>query len=372
MRALSLTSHTAKTMSSVNPGISPETVEAARTGGATRSAHKSRREDLDRAKGLGIVLVVLGHIVAREYPPGNHWFAYVKTGLYEFHMPFFMYLSGYVTFLTGAARARPGTWLSLFGKRAVRLLVPFLIFGLSIAAGKAALAPYLHIDNPAKGGFTDFENLLWHTDQSVALSIWYMAVLFMLSCATPVLLWVLRGNTLALLAITAVLYLLPIPAILYLDRAATYFVFFVIGGIAAEAGGRWLRALDRNLLWSWVAFLTVVTLGLVAYALGEMSVSISLLVCGVASMPALHGLVRRAPLSSSQLLLTLGAFSFVIYILNTPAIGLAKALMWKVAPWDGVNFLIYAPALLAAGVLVPIAIKVWLFRRLPVFDRMTQ
>jgi fucose 4-O-acetylase-like acetyltransferase len=314
----------------------------------------------------------LGHIVARDYPPGNEWFAYVKTGLYEFHMPFFMYLSGYVAFLTGAARARPEAWLSLFGKRALRLLVPFVVFGLVIAAGKAVLAPYLHIDNPAAAGLADFENLLWHTDHSVALSIWYMAVLFMLSCVTPVLLWLLRGSTLALLAVAAVLYVLPIPAIMYLDRAATYFIFFVVGGLAAEAGDRWLHALDRNLTWSVTALLVAVACGLVAYHFGKASPSTGLLVCGIVSMPALHGLVRKAPFSSSQLLLTLGAFSFVIYILNTPSIGLAKALMWKVAPWDGANFLLYAPVLLAAGILVPIAIKVWVFRRLPVFDRMTQ
>ena len=332
-----------------------------------------RREDLDRAKGLGIALVVLGHIVAREVPPGDGWFEYVKAGVYQFHMPFFMYLSGYVAFLTGAARVAPAGWLALFGKRAVRLLMPFLIFGLLIAGGKAVLGPYLHIDNPANAGLADLANLVWHTDHSVALSIWYMAALFVLSCLTPVLLWLLRGNSLLLLGIAAVVYFLPVPAIMYLDRAATYFIFFVIGGIAAEAGDRWLRPLDRNLTSSLSAFAALVAVALVAYHLGELRYpDISLLVCGIASMPALHGLVRTAPFSGSRLLLSLGAFSFVIYILNTPSIGLAKALMWKVAPWDGINFLAYAPVLLLAGILVPIAIKVWVFRRLPAVDRMTQ
>ncbi len=332
-----------------------------------------RREDLDRAKGLGIALVVLGHIVARGAPPGDGWFEYVKNGVYQFHMPFFMYLSGYVAFLTAAARTPPAGWLSLFGKRAVRLLVPFLIFGLLIAGGKAALGPYLHIDNPANAGLADLANLVWHTDHSVALSIWYMAALFVLSCVTPVLLWLLRGNSLLLLGVAAVVYFLPVPPIMYLDRAATYFIFFVIGGLAAEAGDRWLRLLDRNVAWSLIALAATVASALVAYYLGVLKYpDISLLVCGIVSMPALHGLVRKAPWSNSRLLLTLGAFSFVIYILNTPAIGLAKALMWKVAPWDGVNFLIYAPVLLAAGLLVPIAIKRWVFRRLPAVDRMTQ
>ena len=353
------------------PQISRESAPAESLTGAKRV--RVRREDLDRAKGLGIALVVLGHIVARSPPPGDAWFEYVKSGVYQFHMPFFMYLSGYVAFLTGSARASPDTWLALFAKRAVRLLVPFLIVGLLIAGGKAALGSYLHIDNPADAGLADVINLVWHTDRSVALSIWYMAVLFILSCLTPMFLWVLRGNSLALLGIAAVLYCLPIPPIAYLDRAATYFIFFVIGGLAADAGERWLRAMDRNVTVSLIALLALVAGTLVIYAQGELSYAgISLLVCGIVSMPALHGLMRKSPWSSSRTLLTLGAFSFVIYLLNTPCIGLAKALMWKVAPWDGLNFLIYAPVLLAAGILLPIAIKVWMLRRAPVLDRMTQ
>jgi fucose 4-O-acetylase-like acetyltransferase len=368
------------TVAAAESGIRIEPAQMARGGEAATVESLSRakrvrirREDLDRAKGLGITLVVLGHIVARSPPPGDGWFEYIKSGVYQFHMPFFMYLSGYVAFLTGSARASPDTWLALFGKRAVRLLVPFLIVGLLIAGGKAALGSYLHIDNPADAGLADVVNLVWHTDRSVALSIWYMAVLFILSCLTPVFLWVLRGNSLALLGVAAVLYFLPIPPLAYLDRAATYFIFFVVGGLAAEAGERWLRAMDRTRAVSLIALLALVAGALVLYAQGELRYAgISLLVCGIVSMPALHGLVRTAPWSGSRVLLSLGAFSFVIYLLNTLCIGLAKGLLWKVAPWDGRNFLIYAPVLLAAGLLLPIAIKVWMLRRAPLLDRMTQ
>ena len=333
------------------------------------AANANRREDLDRAKGLGIVLVVLGHIVARSYPQHNDWFVWVKTGLYEFHMPFFMYLSGYVSFLSGAARTPPRKWSALIRKRAFRLLVPFMIFGLAIALGKLLLAPYLHIDHAPGDGLRDLQNLVWHTDESAAFSIWYMAVLFVLSCVTPVLLWAIGGNTWVLFAIAAALYALPVPHVMFLDRDATYFIFFVAGGLAAEAGERWLRAVDRNTWLSLAALLLLVAVGVYWW---QIPAKISLLVCGIVSMPALHGCVRKAPLSASRLLLSLGFYSFAIYILNTPCIGLAKAALWKIAPWDGVNFLVYAPVLLITGVWGPILIKRYVFRRLPVLDRMTQ
>ncbi len=330
---------------------------------------KARREDLDRAKGLGIVLVVLGHIVARSYPKDNEWFVWVHTGLYWFHMPFFMYLSGYVAFLSGAARAPPHDWPALFGKRAQRLLLPFMVFGLAIAVGKMVLAPYLHIDNAPGAGLEDLRNLVWNTDQSVALSIWYLAVLFVLSCVTPVLMRLLRGNTYLLLGLAAVLYFLPVPHVMFLNRAATYFVFFVIGGLAAQAGDRWLAAIDRRAWSSLAILLALVCLCVIYWQIGAL---LSLLACGIASMAALHGLVRKPAFARSKVLLGLGAYSLVIYLLNTPSIGLAKALMWKIAPWDGVNFLVYAPVLLAAGILIPIAFKKWVFRRVPVLDRITQ
>ena len=70
-------------------------------------------------------------------------------------------------------------------------------------------------------------------------------------------------------------------------------------------------------------------------------------------------------------LLTLGAYSMVIYLLNTPFIGLVKGAMLKVFPWDGVNFLIYAPVLTLAGTLLPILLKRHVLSRVPALDRMT-
>ena len=54
------------------------------------------RPDIDRAKGLAILLVVFGHLMASGYPRGNAWYDTAKDIVYTFHMPFFMYLSGTV------------------------------------------------------------------------------------------------------------------------------------------------------------------------------------------------------------------------------------------------------------------------------------
>ena len=49
-----------------------------------------RRKDLDFAKGIGIILMVLGHC----YSAGNG--ELIRTWFYSFHMPLFMLVSGYL------------------------------------------------------------------------------------------------------------------------------------------------------------------------------------------------------------------------------------------------------------------------------------
>ena len=55
-----------------------------------------RIDYIERAKGLGITLVVFGHIAGRSVPDGNEWYRHVYWLIYFFHMPFFMFLSGLV------------------------------------------------------------------------------------------------------------------------------------------------------------------------------------------------------------------------------------------------------------------------------------
>jgi fucose 4-O-acetylase-like acetyltransferase len=328
-----------------------------------------RRLDLERAKGLGILLVVFGHIVARDPPQGNAWYEIAKTAIYTFHMPFFMYLSGYVTFLSGAARVDLGQWPQLAARRAQRLLLPFAVFGLAIVAGKLAASRFLYVDNLPPSVPQALVDLLWYTDFSPAISIWYMFVLFVACAVTPVLLRLLRGRTALLLVLALALYAVGLPHRLYADRVARYFAFFVMGGLAVEAGERWLGIVDRT--WIAAASALAVAAAIAVLFPAQLSEPWARLLCGALSMPALHGLIRRTRLSRSSWLLALGSYSFVIYLLNTPFIGLAKGLLLKSMSWDGTAFLLFAPLLMLAGTLGPVLAKRWLFRPVPALDRLT-
>lgn len=307
----------------------------------------TRWAELDRAKGLAIILVVFGHLVAREDPAGVAWYGPLRMVIYLFHMPFFFYLSGYVAVLSGGlekgARLR---------QRATRLLLPFLGFGIAILLGKLLLAPVAAVDNVPVGFGAGLWALLWDTGRSPATSVWYLAALFVFSVALPALLRAL-GIT-GLLALGLALFVLPVPPVAYLDRVCGYFIFFAAGVAAARAGVDYLTHIDRwrgPLLAVFAALLILAWSGIAPVLGGAQGAW--LLGLGLLAMPALHALMRFWP---APALAWLGAQVLPIYLLNTICIGLTKALLLPVLGWRANSFAVFAVALMAAGLFAPILI----------------
>ncbi len=344
-----------------------DTLSAAPSIAAPRiAAARRRRLDLDAAKGIAILLVVSGHIVATTPPDGVQWYDTLRYALYRFHMPFFLYLSGYVAGLTGVLSAPPAGWPRLVRKRAARLLPPFLLVGLLILAGKLAAMQLAFVDNAPNGLWGGLASLFWHTANSPATSVWYLLVLFIATVAAlPVVR--LAGTTGLLLAFLA-LQPLPVPPVMYLDRFASHAVFFALGAWVAMREDQLLPLFGRWLgLW-WLAFLA----SLVAAVAGLMGPRLALLVCGTLAVPALHGLVRTQAVARLRWPLWLGGYSMVIYLFNTIAIGMAKAaLLLAGIGWTAAGFWLHAPLLMLAGVALPILGKQLVLRHVPPLDRMT-
>lgn len=324
------------------------------------------RVDIQRAKGLAIFLVVLGHLVTGAPPGGNQWYMHLRAGIYAFHMPFFMALSGFVFFYANSLAkglARPGRWV---GQRAKRLLLPFLIFGLVIVLGKHAVATFAHVDNISGNLLTDIVNIVWLTPQSAAKSIWYVFVLFQINLLVLSVGRFIR-SPLLLFLLTAPLAPISFQfTVLYLDRLFLYMPFFFLGGLLAVRGQPWLDWIDRNRVVSVIAFAVALAITRVAGIW-----LLSLYLCGIASIPALLGIVRSHLFAQDAILMKLGELSFAIYLLNTIFIGVAKAVMLPFVPWGGPAFLVYFVVLLTAGMLGPIFVKRYIFSRIRFLDEMT-
>ena len=321
--------------------------------------------DITIAKGLAIVLVVFGHIVTGPPPRGNDWYVVIRTALYAFHMPFFVFLSGYIFFYTNSAARAWENFGAFVKRRAERLLIPFILFGVLIIAGKHVAQQFIHVDNVAPNFLTDFVNLFLFTGGSAAKSVWYVFVLFEMTLFAALATRVIRSPLFWFLA-TVPLSLMLITPILYLDRFCLYLGYFFAGGVAITYRETYLKLIDRHLWLFWMLFIASIILTRLAGIF-----MLSLIACGLTSIPALHGLARRAWAQKSMLLDLFGRYSVSIYLLNTIGIGEAKGVLYLFMNWHGPRFLIFLPILMFAGLIGPIIVKAQIFRRVPYLDKIT-
>ena len=306
----------------------------------------ARLADVDAARGLAIFLVVVGHVVARDMPAGNEWYAHLKATIYLFHMPLFMALTG-ITFALSLPRFAAWAEVARFSlQRVSRLFVPYVLFGLLVLVGKLAASQYLHVDNPPKGLAPDVYALLVVPASSVASFLWFIYVLSVYLLLVPALFQVLGRRPLILLVAGVALQFAVWPQYFMLHRVIDYLPFFAAGMLLWTGRDLWVRIAPR-VAWPATAFFVL----LLAMSFWQ---EVPKWLVGAASVPAVLAWMRSVPARPQAWLVMLGRASLAIYLMNTIAIGLTKGLLLKLMPWHGVNFLFYFPVLTLAGIALPI------------------
>jgi len=338
---------------------------------ADRHATRERLSDIDLAKGVAIFLVVLGHVVAREPPVGNEWYVGLKFAVYQFHMPFFMFLSGAVFRATRPAAAGLRGYGPFVLGRLRRLAPGFALFALLIWAGKAVASRVIHVDNPQSADLASLARIFTHPGASAATSLWYVYVLLELSLLFPLLLAAFRGRALPVLVVAAALHALPLgfalPELFALDLLCEHALWFALGLLAIDHRRACVGAVAANALPFYLGF------GLSFLALLWLPDHAAKTIIGLASLPAVYAFANSfAAVRDRRGLLLLGEYTFTVYLMNTLAIGLAKGVLLEVLPWDHANFALYFPLLLAAGLLGPIALHRAVLSRQPLLARITK
>lgn len=320
--------------------------------------------DLDRAKGLAIFLVVLGHL-AREAPPGNEWYGVLKTQLYLFHMPFFMFLSGVTMYLSFKPLSSLSDYIPYISPKFSRLMPAFFVFGALTLAGKIIAAKFFPVDNPPTGFVEGLWLILTQPIHSAAGSLWYIYVLFLFYALLPLLHRLTSGNLWIMLAVGALVHMLPPSRWFMLGGVTEYLLYLAIGFWVATHYSAWVAWLDRYAYWLLIIFVALLSLSIFWQRFPKV-------VLGLFAIPALHALVRMSWPSKSNILLVMGAYTFSIYLLNTIAIGLVKGVAGKFIPWGGAWFPLLAALLLTSGILLPILTRRKIFARIPWLEKMTR
>ncbi len=322
---------------------------------------KKRHEDLDRLKGVAIFLVVLGHLVSRDPPEDAQWYVDLRETIYLFHMPLFMFLSGLILAYTRKPIETLADYGSYLKSKFIRLMPAYLGFSGLVFLGKAACGRFMHVDNPVVST-NDYLMVLIKPHASFCAYLWYIYVLFIFYAFAPLLYRLTRNRIEWILPACLAVHFLDVTRYFALSGIAEYCLVFTLGCLAGDHYERYSRWVDRYGAWFVTPFLVMT-----AFAIPW---GVPKFLLGLMSIPACHAMVRMDVADLWGLFKTLGKYTFPIYLMNTAFIGLSKGVMLRIADWDGLNFLWFAPMLLLAGLVGPILVKRLIIARNRLLDTM--
>lgn len=327
---------------------------------------KQRFSYIDRTKGLAILLVVLGHLIARDRPPGADidWYLAIKQGIYTFHMPLFMAVSGLLYGLTWRNGAGVAADLADARRRVLRLFPAYLLMGLVVFAGKRTVQSFSPAVDNEVGGATELVQLVLQPTASFSSFLWYIYALSVLYIAFPLAFRALGGRVFWLLPVTMVFWWLPTSRWLAWDMLQALSFFFVIGVIAG-------RHHDIALRWLGLFWLPALALFIVVVPVGAENNPIASWAAAALSIIAVPGFMRATESWHLGALDVLGRYTLIIYLTNTIFIGLVKVATFHLGFWHALYFPLVAIVMTLVAIGGAMLLKRYFLPLVPPLDRIT-
>jgi len=320
-----------------------------------------RITEIDIARGLAIILVVIGHLTLRSHPEGNDWYVILRENIYLFHMPFFMFLSGIILGYKYENLSSVKIYYQLVKEKFKRLIVPFFSFGFIILVGKKLFENILFVDNLPKGSILDegLKIVILPFGSSAAF-LWFVYVLFFYYLLFSLVIYKLKlkenegknKKFFALGLLCIILHFIKATDYFAINSILQYSFVFLLGIYVAEFIESFIKFAEKYK----VIFLAIFSVSFLLPYLGT-NYTVSKMIIGILSIPAIFSITRISFIYNSKILIFIGEKTFPIYLMNTIFIGLAKGLILKFYGWDGMKFLIIAPFLFFSGLLLPIFVS---------------
>ncbi len=188
---------------------------------------KQQKEWIWTAKGIAILLIVFVH-----FGPSNWWttgFYRIALLFYFFHLPLFMFLSGYLFHKDKPISIKQ--YIDHIGKLALRIGLPFISVNLAYIILKLAGNFFFTY---GKMEYADiWRTFVYPFAYAPSNLTWFLYVLFSFMLVYPLLITILRKKYLILL-LSIVLYFLPGSLFLASDRFFSFFIFFCLGNTLRE------------------------------------------------------------------------------------------------------------------------------------------
>lgn len=185
-------------------------------------------------QGWSMLLVVIGHVVLTDdmYDKNYPISSYLYCLIYSFHMPLFIFISGWLLHYTGIKNNRP--YVQIIKSKINRLLIPFYSFTIITIIIKLLLSSF--IKRPID--FEELINTFIFYSSNPLKALWFIIVLFLMILGYPIYVWMVKSKLRELFILAVGLYLFFLFPndihIFYLNKFKDLFFFFVAGIIVSN------------------------------------------------------------------------------------------------------------------------------------------
>ncbi|MDR2119744.1 MAG: acyltransferase [Tannerella sp.] len=309
---------------------------------------------VDVARAVCILLVVTGHYEPADCPS---WYGVMNRVIYGFHMPLFMFVSGYVYWAT----RQPARYADFVRKKFNRLMIPYFLVSVLIISIKLITESGrgLHVENPVSR--TAFFEMCYLP--SAGYFLWFVYALFLIFLTMP---FFRPGNRLYLLFVASLVWLLiPVRVTEWFCMAEykNHLFYFVAGCMAGRE--EWIRRTAGKIrpaaAMAVCAGIYVLTFELSAHhpeGIARATLRMCTALAGITFILYLSRMVAAKGGVVRRFLIWLSAASYTIYLFHTTFEGFAKAMLsyMKTASNTGFPFLIGAAFVILTGIAGPVVL----------------
>lgn len=292
---------------------------------------KNRINWIDAGKGIGILLVVFGHSLRDSMMNSSMVCNAIYTMIYAVHMPFLMYLSGYMFAVKSDSYLKKG--IKEYGLLKVnKLMKPYLVYAvivyavIRIAFQNETIGNILTLAGYQKENFSQFALGLLSGENAYSFHLWYIYCLAVLSILGFVIWKITDTNSMVMFRerivcafiIVVVLYTIlvsrKINAPRIISAATSMFPWYFMGCLRFTD-----RFSKKASLCSGIISISVIVL--YSFQLIPISVNAYRVIKYVLVTGAIFGMVALSKaFSNSNMLSYLGTNSMVIYLFHQPFI----------------------------------------------------
>lgn len=312
---------------------------------------------IDIAKAICIILVVIGH-----YHPENapEWYTYIKLFIYSFHMPVFMFASGYIYIAT----LKKESYTHFITKKIKRLMIPYIATSFIVISLKLLSQGHAYVQSPV----TAMSYLKVFYSPEAGAFLWFIWALWWMFVILPLFKTKKARGWLFVASILIAYIPLSAPEIFCFRQVKSMLIYFMLGVFIYE-NKEIINASTKHLS----VYMPFLLFGILEalYLSGITNSNYSILYklvpfAGIWAIVEFSSYIgKNLNNGKKNWLLTIAASSYIIYLFHTTFEGFAKAFCLKI-PLDSSLWHIFtleALIIIMAGVIGPVLLYRYLLQR---------